>query len=71
MRFPAFRLEFQSDAAELRACRAWSYQVAGGDLAVLAAAYAYLVRQLRFRDVDPDIVLALLESIKEAILNSD
>ena len=51
----------------ISACRNWAHEVAGGDGAVKACAYAYLIRQLKYNDVDHDRVLMLLESIRESI----
>jgi CheY-like chemotaxis protein len=55
--FPAFA----------RACRDWAYDVAGTDLAVLAAGYAYAVRQLRYDTVKKAITLDLLAAICQRI----
>jgi CheY-like chemotaxis protein len=46
-----------------KACREWAYDIAGGDRAVDAAAYTYLVRQLKFDSVDHAPTLALLANI--------
>ena len=45
--------------------------MAGGDVAVCAAAYTYLFHQLNYEDVDPEIVLPVLGSGKDAILNAE
>lgn len=46
-----------------KACREWAYDVAGTDLAVLAAGYAYALRQLRYDTVDKAKTLELLGAI--------
>ncbi len=53
----------------IKECRNWSYSIAGDDLAVNAGAYGYLLRQLKYDDVDEDLILKLLLSIKESILS--
>lgn len=52
------------------ACRGWAYDVGGGDLDVLASGYAFAIRQLKYRTVDPAITLTLVESIGKKILSS-
>jgi hypothetical protein len=42
--------------------------VAGGDQAVNANAYTCLLRQLKYDDADPELIISLLESIKKSIL---
>lgn len=54
--FPAFARRY----------RDWAYDVGGGDSAVLACAYAYLLRQLKFDKVDHAVTIKLLEDIKLA-----
>lgn len=51
----------------LKACRDWAYDVAHDDLSVLASAYAYAVRQLRFKTVPPEKTLLLVESVANAL----
>lgn len=51
----------------LRECREWAFDVGVGDLAVLAVAYGYAVRQLRFDTVDAMQTLALIDHICESI----
>ena len=53
----------------VRACRDWSERVAGGYNAVVACAYSYAVRQLRFTDVDQAIVHAIIRSCTEHLRN--
>ncbi|MFT4804052.1 MAG: hypothetical protein ACI9YE_001250 [Psychroserpens sp.] len=53
----------------IRACRGWSFSVAGGDKDVYACAYGFLLKQLKYDDVDKDLVLKLLFSIKESLVN--
>jgi hypothetical protein len=58
--FPAFA----------KACREWAYDVAGNDLTVLAVAYGYVVRQLRFATVASEATEALLNAIVDRIRSS-
>tara|TARA_R110002049_G_scaffold148242_2_gene311165 strand:+ start:23094 stop:24461 length:1368 start_codon:yes stop_codon:yes gene_type:complete len=53
----------------IRACRNWSFSVAGGDKDVYACAYGFLLKQLKYEDVDKDLVLKLLFSIKETLIH--
>jgi CheY-like chemotaxis protein len=53
--------------AYLRACREWSYDVGHDDLSVLATAYAYAVRQLRFDAVDKAQTLQLVQTLAQAL----
>lgn len=46
-----------------RACREWAHDVAGGDQAVRACAYAYLVRQLKFQTVDHALTTSLINDL--------
>jgi len=55
----------------IRACRNWSHEVAGGDQAVNAGAYSYLLRQLKYTDVDHELILDLLTTVKESILDPE
>ncbi|TVV76032.1 phosphotransferase [Sphingomonas solaris] len=50
-----------------KACRDWAYDVAGGDRAVLACAYAYLVRQLKFNAVDHTSTVTLIHDIAQRL----
>lgn len=49
------------------ACRDWAHDVGGGDQSVLASAYAYVLRQLKYETVDPTITVAFLAKISERI----
>lgn len=49
------------------ACRDWAYDVGGGDQSVLASAYAYALRQLKYEDVAPEITIAFLAKLSELI----
>jgi CheY-like chemotaxis protein len=53
------------------ACRGWAHDVGGGDKAVLAAAYAFTLRQLKYDTVSPEITLRFLRSIAEQLLQAD
>lgn len=52
------------------ACRDWAHDVGGGDQSVLASAYAYALRQLKYEDVSPEITIAFLEKLSELIAAS-
>lgn len=43
----------------IEACRSWAYDVARGDREVLATAYAYTLRQMRYPHTDQQLVAAL------------
>jgi hypothetical protein len=47
-------------------CRAWAHDVAASGREVLASAYAYLVRQLKYPDTNKVLAQRLLESVKNA-----
>jgi CheY-like chemotaxis protein len=49
------------------ACREWSHDVGGSDGSVLASAYAYALRQLKYKDVDPALTLAFLSRVAEKL----
>ena len=49
----------------VRSCRNWAAEVAVGDREVAAVAYAYLVRQLKYDNVDIDRVNSLLSGVKK------
>lgn len=53
------------------ACRDWAHDVGGGDKAVLAAGYAFGIRQLKYATVDPSHTLLLLTNIAEKLLARD
>ncbi|MFP3559277.1 response regulator [Paraburkholderia sp. SIMBA_049] len=48
----------------VRACRKWALDAAAGEREVAAVAYSYLLRQLRYRDVDTDRARSLMEGVK-------
>lgn len=48
----------------IRACREWALTTGAGQREVAACAYAYLVRQLKYDDTDKDLILALLQGVK-------
>ena len=50
----------------VRDCRAWAHDVAASGREVLASAYAYLVRQLKYPDTNKVLAQRLLESVKNA-----
>lgn len=52
-------------AAEFgRSCREWAGHVSAGNREVAASAYAYLIRQLKYKDTDKDLALALLNGVR-------
>jgi CheY-like chemotaxis protein len=48
----------------IRACRKWFGRVSAGNREVAASAYAYLMRQLKYKDTNKELALALLEGVK-------
>lgn len=50
----------------VNACRDWAYEVAHGNRAIYAIAYAYLVKQFKYRDTDKEIAKALIEAVVTA-----
>ncbi len=50
-------------AAVIEACREWAHDIAGSDAAVLAAAYAFVLRQFKYDTVDAKVTAHLLDSI--------
>jgi hypothetical protein len=50
----------------VRDCRAWAHEVAASGREVLASAYAYLVRQLKYPDTNKVLAQRLLQSVKKA-----
>lgn len=49
------------------ACRDWAHDVGGGDQSVLASAYAYALRQLKYDTVNPAITAAFVAQLSERI----
>lgn len=47
----------------IREIRRWTDEVAAAKREVAASAYAYLIRQLKYSDNNPDLILALLDAI--------
>jgi CheY-like chemotaxis protein len=47
-------------ASFIRECRAWAVAVAGSEAAVVAAAYAYGMRQLKYPDTDKELARELI-----------
>lgn len=47
----------------VNACRNWAHDVSGSDRDVLASAYAYTIRQLKYETIEPSITIELLKSI--------
>jgi CheY-like chemotaxis protein len=50
----------------VRASRQWAHHVAAGDREVYAAAYAYLLRQLKYDGTDKDLGVRLLGAVRKA-----
>jgi CheY-like chemotaxis protein len=55
-------------SAFVLACRSWATQVAAGDREMLAAAYAYVLRQLKYEGTRKDVALALLDAIRAELV---
>ena len=53
----------------VNACREWAHDVGGGDQSVLASAYAYAVRQLKYDTVPSDITIKFLKRLADRIKN--
>ena len=53
------------------ACRDWAHDVGGSDHSVLASAYSYVLRQLKYDTVDPTITRALLNDIVARIIATE
>lgn len=54
--------------AAVTQCRGWAYDVGGSDKAILAAGYAFVVRQLKYSTVNPEVTLQLLSTIYQAFM---
>ncbi|EOX8994638.1 TPA: phosphotransferase [Pseudomonas aeruginosa] len=48
-------------------CRDWAYDISGDDRSVLAAGYAFAIRQLKYDTVNPDDTIALIMRIANAL----
>ncbi len=57
-----------SMAKAIEACREWSFDVAGSDAAVYAAAYCFVLRQLKYDTVASEISLRMLASLQQRLL---
>lgn len=57
-------LEGSPIPAFVRACRAWATASAAGQREIAAAAYCYLLRQLKYPDTDKARILALMEGAR-------
>jgi hypothetical protein len=59
----------QNDSLKLMvaACRDWAHDAGGGDQSVLASAYSYALRQLKYDTVDPAITIAFVARLSERI----
>lgn len=57
-------------AAFVRSCRSWATQVAAGGREISAAAYSYVLRQLKYDETRKDVALALLEAIRTDLASS-
>lgn len=51
----------------IKYCRNWAYDISGDDKSVLAAGYAFAVRQLKYDTVSADETIVLIKRIVEAI----
>jgi CheY-like chemotaxis protein/GNAT superfamily N-acetyltransferase len=57
-------------AATIEACRDWAHDQGGSDGAVLAAGYAFAVRQLKYDTVEAEFTLKLIEAIASRLLDT-
>lgn len=68
-------IEMYTDSNQLKpaivACRDWAHDVGGGDKAVLAAGYAFGIRQLKYTTVDSSHTVLLLTNIAKKLLTED
>lgn len=55
-------------AAVVEVCRDWAHDQGGSDGAVLAAGYAFAVRQLKYETVKPEVTLRLIDAIASRLL---
>ncbi|WP_346302651.1 response regulator [Pantoea sp. Morm] len=51
----------------IKYCRDWAYDISGDDKSVLAAGYAFAVRQLKYDTVSADETIVLIKRIVDAI----
>jgi CheY-like chemotaxis protein len=51
-------------------CRDWAYDISGDDRSVLAAGYAFAMRQLKYETVSHEETLALIKRISKALIGS-
>jgi CheY-like chemotaxis protein len=51
----------------IKYCRDWAYDISGDDQSVLAAGYAFAIRQLKYDQVNPDDTIALILGIANAL----
>lgn len=56
--------------AFIRACRRWANEAAAAERDMLATAYAYVFRQLKYDNTRKDVALALLQSVRIALEES-
>jgi len=54
----------------IRSCRNWGITVAGGTNAYAACGYAFAIRQLRFNDVDREVIVAIAKSCMAHLSNN-
>lgn len=47
----------------IRSCRAWAYRCAAGQREIAVVAYSYLLKQLKYQDVDPKKIISLLKGV--------
>jgi len=48
-------------------CRDWAYDISGDDRSVLAAGYAFAIRQLKYNNVNADKTISLIMRIADAL----
>ena len=52
----------------MRACRAWAVEVAASEQEVLAVAYGYALRQLKYDDTDKVLARAVIRACIAGLL---
>ncbi len=57
-------------APVIKACRNWAYDVSGGDQAVIATAYAFTMRQLKFDTVAREVTMPLISTLAATLERS-
>jgi CheY-like chemotaxis protein len=59
--------ENHPDKGFVEGCREWAHELGGSDLAVLACAYGYVARQLKYSDTNMERIQTLMTAITQEI----